>query len=204
MEFAPHESFFVIFPCKDSEQAAITDTGNFPKAIPVTTLKGSWQVSFDPNWGGPEKVTFDKLCDWSESKDNGIKYYSGIATYRKTFDLPQVSGLRSQISDKRVYLDLGKLHEMARVRLNGEDLGVVWCAPWRIDVSDAVKAGNNDLEIEVANLWPNRLIGDAAKPEAKQFTWTIQGHPYNAKSELLPSGLLGPVRLITFSKRELF
>jgi hypothetical protein len=66
-----------------------------------------------------------------------------------------------------------------------------------------LKAGNNDLEIEVANLWPNRLIGDAAKPESERFTWTIQGHPYNAKSELLPSGLLGPVQLVTVSKKEL-
>jgi len=79
----------------------------------------------------------------------------------------------------------------------------VLCEPWRIDISDAIKTGNNDLEIEVANLWPNRLIGDADKPESERFTWTIQGHPYNAKSQLLPSGLLGPVQLTTVSRREL-
>jgi hypothetical protein len=78
----------------------------------------------------------------------------------------------------------------------------VWCAPWRIDITDALKSGNNELEIEVANLWPNRLIGDANKPQDKRFTWTIQGHPYKAKSKLLESGLLGPVQLLTVSKKE--
>jgi len=86
---------------------------------------------------------------------------------------------------------------MARVRLNGKDLGVVWCAPWRINISGAIKPGNNNLEIEVANLWPNRLAGDSRKPKSERFTWTIQKHPYNAESKLLPSGLIGPVRIMT-------
>lgn len=198
LEFAPNESFFVIFPRKSTKQAAIAGSVNFPKAIPQTTLAGSWQVSFDPKWGGPENVTFDNLYDWTKSENDGIKYYSGIATYRKSFVRPKLP-----VGGTETWLDLGKVHEIARVRLNGKDLGVVWCAPWRIDISDALKAGNNDLAIEVANLWPNRLIGDATKPEAERFTWTIQGHPYNAKSQLLPSGLLGPVQLVTVSKKEL-
>lgn len=198
LEFVPYESFFVIFPRKDSKSLANAANVNFPKASLFATLDGSWQVSFDPKWGGPEEVTFDKLYDWTKSENDGIKYYSGIATYRKSFVRPELLD-----QEQGVWLGLGKVHEIARVRLNGKDLGVVWCAPWRIDISDALKAGNNDLEIEVANLWPNRLIGDVAKPESERFTWTIQGHPYNAKSELLPSGLLGPVQLMTEAKLEL-
>jgi len=198
LEFAPHESFFVIFPRKYSKSLAHVAEVNFPKTRPIATLKGSWEVSFDPKWGGPEKVTFDKLYDWSKSEDDGIKYYSGIATYRKSFVRPE-----SLTDGFEIWLDLGKVHEIARVRLNGKDLGVVWCAPWRIDISDAIKSRNNDLEIEVANLWPNRLIGDAGKPESERFTWTVQGHPYNAKSELLPCGLLGPVRLTITARKKL-
>lgn len=198
MEFAPYESFFVIFPRKGSKSLANAAKVNFPRISPIAILEGSWQVSFDPKWGGPEKVTFEKLYDWTKSEERGIKYYSGIATYSKSFARPE-----SLATGSGIWLDLGKVHEMARIRLNGKDLDVVWCAPWRIDISHALEAGNNDLEIEVANLWPNRLIGDAAKPESERFTWTIQGHPYNAKSELLPSGLLGPVQLMTEAKLEL-
>ena len=194
-----HQSFFVIFPRKDSsKRAATAGKVNFPKASPIETLESAWEVSFDPKWGGPEKIIFDKLYDWSKSEDDGIKYYSGIATYHKSFVRPE-----SLAKGSEVWLDLGKVHEIVRVRLNGKDLGVVWCAPWRIDISDALKAGNNDLEIEVANLWPNRLIGDADKPQDQRFTWTVMHHPYNAGSELLPSGLLGPVQLLTVSKKEL-
>ena len=99
-----------------------------------------------------------------------------------------------------MFLDLGVVHEIARVRLNGEDLGTVWCAPWRVDISNAVMQGRNDLEIEVANLWPNRLIGDAALTADQRFTWTIAGHPYKADSKLLPSGLQGPVKILIREK----
>ncbi len=122
----------------------------------------------------------------------GIKHYSGIATYRKTFDSPRATG-------GRLVLDLGTVHEIACGRLNGRDLGTVWCAPWQVDISDAVKEGTNDIEIEAANLWPNRLIGDAGKPQAERLTWTIVAANYQADSELPPSGLLGPVRILTGS-----
>jgi hypothetical protein len=190
MEFAPRESFFVVFPRGGATRRdkSLAGSAGFPKAAVIATLKGPWEVSFDPKLGGPEKVTFDKLCDWTQSKEEGVKHYSGIATYRKSFARPESLAVGAGI-----YLDLGTVHEMARVRLNGKDLGVLWCAPWRVDISHALKAGKNQLEIEVANLWPNRLIGDAAKPQDKRVTWTILGHPYKAGSKLLPSGLTGPV-----------
>ncbi len=121
--FEPHQSFFVMFP-RDRQPAVVTAIGrvNFPDFNTVANLEGPWQVAFDPTWGGPEKVTFETLQDWTTSRERGIKYYSGIASYRKTFDLPQATG-------KRLYLDLGTVHDLARVNLNGKDLGVVWCAP---------------------------------------------------------------------------
>jgi len=189
MEFEPHESFFVIFSRGGSATSDEPTAGsvNFSQVTTVATLQGSWEVSFDPKWGGPEKVVFEELEDWTKRSEEGIKYYSGIATYRKSFDRPAPLAPNSKI-----YLDLGTVHEMARVRLNGKDLGVVWCAPWRVDITHALQAGANHLEIEVANLWPNRLIGDALKPEEERLTRTTS-NPYNAGSALLPSGLLGPV-----------
>jgi hypothetical protein len=189
MQFEPRGSFFVVFPRGESSGNCESSAGgaNFPKATSVATLEGPWEVSFDPKWGGPERVAFDALQDWSGRQEEGIKYYSGIATYRKSFE--RLAGLPAH---SKIYLDLGTVHEIARVRLNGEDLGVVWCAPWRVEITQALKAGANHLEIEVANLWPNRLIGDATKPKEERITGTT-ANPYNAASALLPSGLLRPV-----------
>lgn len=193
MRFEPHQSFFVLF--RNGESAVgkeITDTENFLRSERLGELDGPWQVAFDPKLGGPGDVTFTKLEDWSQRAEPGIKHFSGIATYRKTFDLPRDSAKRTE----RVLLDLGVVHNLARVRLNGRDLGVVWCAPWQVDVTDAIQAKGNRLEIEVANLWPNRLIGDQALPEEERVGWTTL-KAYRADSPLLPSGLLGPVTLVT-------
>ncbi len=96
---------------------------------------------------------------------------------------------------RELVLDLGTVRCMARVRLNGRDLGVLWCAPWQVNIAGAAQAGENTLEIEVANLWPNRLTGDQALPESERVTWTTW-NPYKAGGPLLPSGLLGPVRIL--------
>lgn len=208
MAFESHEGFFVIFPFGCSSKQVKTPGLNFPKAIPIATLVGPWQVSFDAKWGGPEKVTFEALQDWTHHAERGIKYYSGIATYRKSFDLLQKSG-------ERFSLDLGTVHDIARVRLNGKDLGVAWCAPWRVDITDAVKTKGNVLEVEVANRWPNRLLGDQQAPDkdVRTVKWDsgfLGGREYKtgrytfATSEghnrLLPSGLLGPVRIVVHQK----
>jgi len=204
MTFDPHQSYFVIFRREGQANGAAEPTGeNFPQATRVATLGGAWDVAFDPGWGGPEKVTFNALKDWTTREERGIKYYSGIATYRKNFNCPKAAG-------KRFYLDLGTVHDMARVKLNGKDLGVVWCAPWRVDITDAVNATGNDLEIEVANRWPNRLYGDQHAPDKNTRTvkWDsglLGGKEYKTgrhtfattagPNKLLPSGLLGPVTI---------
>jgi hypothetical protein len=155
-------------------------------------LSGPWDVSFDPKWGGPERITFDALEDWSKQTETGIRFYSGIAVYRKTFEGPDAAWITNHTA--RVYLDLGAVKNLARVELNGRALGVVWCLPWRVECTGALRAGTNQVEIEVANLWPNRLIGDQSLPTEKRFTWTTW-NPYKQDSPLLPSGLLGPVTL---------
>jgi hypothetical protein len=164
-------------------------TGNFPAFSPYMEIKGAWTVKFDPKWGGPASVEFPELVDWTAWLDDGIKYYSGKATYLKSFDL-SLNGLGN--NSPRVYLNLGELKNVAEVRLNGKNLGVLWVKPFRVEITGAVKSGRNDLEIDIVNLWPNRLIGDDLLPPAKRFTKT-NVRKFTKAFPLIPSGLLGPV-----------
>jgi len=207
MQFAPRQSWFVVFR-KATPSNSGAARGNFPKLTPVQELTGAWTVAFDPQWGGPERTTFEKLEDWATRPEDGIRYYSGTAAYRTTFES---EGRESQSA---IYLDLGVVKNVARVRLNGRDLGVVWTAPWQIEITGALKPGANELEIEVANLWPNRLIGDAAQPKDSRLTVTnvrtydtMSSATYGCNkceerertgkpAALLPSGLLGPVLIL--------
>jgi len=154
------------------------------------TVEGPWKVSFDPKWGGPaDPVIFEALADWTSRSEEGVKFYSGTATYRASFNL-QSSMLQSPL-----LLDLGTVHALATVRLNGKDLGVVWRAPWRVDITNAVKAGRNELEIDVVTPWLNRMVGDLALSAEKRVTTIPKRFPPNPKSPLEPSGLLGPITI---------
>ena len=191
LAFEPLESFFVVFP-------KIGDGPDLPEVRvgptrEVLRVAGPWKVSFDPEWGAPAGVTMEVLSDWSQHADPGIRFYSGQATYRTTLDVPAGRSSWGR-GEGELWLDLGEVKNLARVRWNGRDLGVVWCAPWRVEVSQVLQPGANELEITVANLWPNRLIGDAALPPEQRRTWTTS-NPYKAGAPLLPSGLLGPVTL---------
>ena len=208
LQFAPRQSWFVVF--RRSVGTAATEGGkNFRRTREVRELTGAWEVNFAPRLGGPGAVVFQKLEDWIMRAEEGIRYYSGTAIYRKTFDAPD-----SAIT----YLDLGTVRNLAQVRLNGEDLGIIWTAPWRVHVGKALRARNNQLEIEVVNLWPNRLIGDAGLPEKDRLTRTnVRTYERNLPADfpcwwdldcearkktgkqppLLSSGLLGPVRLLS-------
>jgi hypothetical protein len=198
----PHGSVFIVFKKATGNLKLETrnlggnsklETGNWK---PLMELTGPWTVTFDPKFGGPTNpFVFNDLTDWTNQSDLGIKYYSGKATYRKTFDFPPVSSFKFQVSN--LFLSLGVVHNLAHVRLNGHDLGVVWCAPWQVDISKAIRAGSNDLEVDVINLWPNRLIGDGKLPPEKRITQTNIDRYYKGEHKLLPSGLLGPVRLMT-------
>jgi len=189
LRFDPGQAYFVVFSKRPAP--ATTAAGNFPPLKSVVNLDGAWQVGFNPRWGGPENITFETLADWSQRPEAGIKYYSGTAVYRKTFKVP-ASG---PLSGEKYFLELGEVKNLARVKLNGRDLGVVWCPPWRVETGEALKTGINQLEIEVANLWPNRLIGDLSLPAEKRYAWTTR-NPFKKDAPLLSSGLLGPVRIV--------
>ncbi len=193
LRFDPFESYFVVFPTRPAAGIAPASAAgqNFADFTELGTLDRPWEVSFDAAMGAPAQVRFEKLADWSQRSEPGLNHYSGIATYRTTFDLPTPNAANAPA---QIHLDLGSVQVMARVRVNGADCGVVWTSPWRLEIGRAVKATGNTLEIEVANLWPNRMIGDAASPDRK-FTQTTY-RPYKAGVPLLPSGLLGPVRLM--------
>ncbi len=192
LEFDPCGSVFVVFRKPIDGHLAGRAKTNYPLTDKVQlTLDGPWEASFDPKWGGPEKVIFDQLVDWTTRHEFGIKHYSGTAVYRKRFDL-----MSAPATGARSLLDLGELHEIASVRLNGVDLGVVWTKPARVDLTGALKAADNDLEVTVVNLWPNRLIGDEGLPKESRLTET-NIHKFNSRTPLLPSGLIGPVRVLS-------
>ena len=193
VSFDPHGSMFVIFRSKADDNSSAGS--NFPEWKERQAINGPWELTFDPEWGGPSKpVRFDKLISWTEHNNPGIKYYSGKATYRTVFSLEEVP------QKEALALELGAVGDVgiARVTLNGKDLGVVWLAPFRIDISDAVKIGENQLEVMVVNSWHNRVMGDEAQPDNKGFTQTNIRVTKKGKFawKLESSGLLGPVRIL--------
>ena len=187
LEFAPRESYFVVFSRKTA--GSKKNSINFVRKTTLVELNGAWMVSFDTKWGGPEVVKFDKLEDWTNRPEAGIKYYSGTAVYRKNFNLPK--GYKKG----QLLLNLGEVYNMASVKINGKSLGLVWAEPRVVDMSGYVKSKNNLLEIEVTNTWNNRLVGDAALLVDKRLTSTMLN--VNANTPLLPAGLLGPVLIET-------
>jgi len=134
----------------------------------------------------------DRLYSLSDSTNNGVKYFSGTMIYTKTFDWKPAAPAGGQTFEE--WLDLGDVQVMAQVKINGHDLGTLWKPPFRVDVSAALKAGRNVLEVRVANLWLNRMIGDVALPAAERFTWSSY-EPFTTNTPLPKSGLLGPVTI---------
>lgn len=155
-------------------------------------LTGEWDIQFDPNWGAPSQLKTDILKSWTEFDIPGIKYYSGTAIYQKTFKLNQ-----QQIKQKRLILDLGNVKEMASVKINGHQLQVMWNAPFLFDITPYVKSGNNELSVEVVNMWVNRLIGDGKLPPNQRLTKTNinKFDSPDAEKSLRLSGLMGPVKI---------
>lgn len=192
MTFAPYQSFFVVFrkPGREPKRKR----PNFPAVSASVQLMGPWTVHFDPKWGGPNSVVFQRLEDWTKRPEAGIKYYSGTATYRKTFRLPQTF----KRARSRILLDLGEMRNLAEVRLNGKNLGVLWTKPFRVEITEALQPRDNRLEIDVVNVWTNRVIGDTKLPPGKRFTHGDASHFLKKNQPLSPSGLLGPVRLESF------
>ncbi len=161
LKFEPSQSFFIVFRKPNKGAMASKSLSNFPTYSSVMDISQDWTVTFDTKWGGPENpVKFTQLTDWTKNNIKGIKYYSGTATYTKIFNYD------NSISKKPLFVDLGTVNHIARIKLNGMDLGVVWCAPWRTEIPyRSLKPANNKIEIEITNVWANRLIGDEQEPD---------------------------------------
>ncbi len=208
LRFDKYQSYFIVFNhSKEQKKQKGNSKPNFVDFKTTKILDGKWQVSFDPKWGGPQNITFDSLTDWSVNENEGIRYYSGTAKYSKTFDLEG----SVNPSENNIYLNLGEVKNLAQITFNGKNLGILWTSPWRLNVSEMIKEKGNTLEIEVVNLWGNRMIGDEQLPEdgvkdGQWPTWLLNNEPrtsgrftfaprrfYQKDSPLQSSGLLGPV-----------
>lgn len=187
LKLEPHEAVFVVFRHAAESPQRTVFAG---KTTELRALSGPWTVSFEPGRGAPANATFDKLISWPESPDPGIRYFSGGGTYAQTLDVPG----DWLISGRRIELDLGEVKELAVVSINGKVVSTAWHAPYKVNLTGALRPGANKLEIKVVNLWPNRLIGDK-QPGATPVAFAPQS-TYRANSPLLSSGLLGPVRIL--------
>jgi (4-O-methyl)-D-glucuronate---lignin esterase len=187
LKLDPYGTVFVVF-----RHPAQKDSRHLPEVheTAIASLDGAWNLSFEKNKGAPDSVELDRLASWSDNADPGIRYFSGHGTYTKHVTLPASAFKKGD----ELWIDLGTVDYLAEVTVNGKPLGIAWKAPYRIDASSALHPGDNLLQVRVVNLWVNRLIGDL-QPNAKKYTFTVR-NPYKATSPLLPSGLIGPVRVM--------
>jgi hypothetical protein len=166
-----------------------SSTVSTDKIDPIA-IAGPWTLNFPPNWGAPPQIQLDKLQSWTAFNDAGVRYFSGRATYRTSLQLTASQANAASSTE----LNLGEVHEVAAVRINGGNAGILWKSPYIVPLHGLLHAGENEIEIDVTNLWPNRLIGDAQESQGKHYTWT-NIRQYTKDSPLLPSGIIGPVEL---------
>ncbi len=188
MHLEPWGTVFVVFrkPTKETSRTV-------PKLqeIDLATVDGPWPVAFQPDRGAPASITLGKLTPWNENSDQGVKYYSGAGTYAKTVQASPDWFKKGAT----VWIDLGDVKNLAVVTVNGKESGTVWHAPYRVDVTAALKPGANNVSVRVVNAWVNRLIGDKQPDATTKYTFTTW-NTYKADTPLLPSGLIGPVKIV--------
>jgi hypothetical protein len=187
LHLEPWGTVFVVF-----RKPTRATSRTLPKVVEaeLATVEGPWSASFQPGRGAPDSITLDKLMSWTDSTDAGVKYFSGTGTYTKTIQASPEWFKKGA----RLWIDLGDVKNLAEVTVNGKPLGIVWHAPYRVDATRALKPGGNEVTIKVINAWVNRLIGDQQPDATTKYTFA-DVKPYKADSPLLPSGLLGPVRV---------
>ena len=189
LHLEPNDAVIVMFRENTSKTARTIPQ---PLETQLTAIEGSWKLNFQKDLGAPAEISVDKLASWTDNTDTGVKYFSGTGTYSKMIN----ASANWFKKDAQVWIELGDVKNLAEVMVNGKSLGVVWKKPFRVDVTGALKAGKNTLVIKVTNLWVNRLIGDQQPGNGKKYTYTTEAF-YRADSPLLPSGLLGPVRILS-------
>ncbi|HXN49254.1 MAG TPA: glycosyl hydrolase, partial [Bryobacteraceae bacterium] len=188
LRLEPWGTVFVVFDTSTTETSFVV----LPvRETSVATLSGPWTVQFEAGRGAPASTTMDALSDWSKSADPGVKYFSGAATYTNTVQASP-EWFRA---GARLWLDLGDVKNLAVLTVNGKEVGEAWHAPYRLDVTSTLKPGANEIKVMVVNAWVNRLIGDE-QPKAAKITFA-DVKPYKASSPLAPSGLLGPVTVVS-------
>jgi hypothetical protein len=187
-----HQSVFVMFledAGKDGLQSRL------PKEVSnrIAVIDSPWEVGFQEKRGAPASAIFSELASYTENEDEGIRYFSGTAVYHNSFNLKK-KDLRTA---GKVVLDLGEVRDIAVVKVNGIEVGTLWNAPYKVDVTEAVHKGRNSLEITVVNVWHNRLVGDVQPGVEKKITFT-QMDFFKPDEPLLPAGLIGPVEILGF------
>jgi hypothetical protein len=191
LKLEPYESVFVVFRKPAGRSSSENMEANYPNPTLLTDLNGPWTVQFDPKQRGPEQpVVFETLTDWTASTNEQIKYYSGTAIYTHKFKLEKLP------SGENVIINLGSFTAMAKVTVNGSYAGGIWTKPYQLDITKLVKEGENDLQAEVVNTWVNRLIGDSKLPVGQRPTWCPVS-PFKPENPLQPSGLFGPVQVLS-------
>ena len=198
----PYGTTFVVFRAPAAQQTFETPVTHETVIDGLNeALNRDWSVGFQQGRGVPETVGFHHLVSWTEltlpTSDDGVKYFSGTATYSKTIEIPA----EDLAQGAHLWLDLGDVREIAEVKMNGADLGILWKTPFKVDVTGEIRPGKNRIEIKVTNLWVNRMIGDQQPWALKKYAFA-DFTPYKADSPLLPSGLLGPVRLISVAESQ--
>lgn len=177
LDLDPRGSIFVVFRPAETEVASAPATDR--EVIGTIQASDAWQVRFDPDMGAPAQVEFPKLISWTDRPEKGIRYYSGIAVYSRNIDVPpgHLSG------DARLMLDLGDVRNLARVKVNDTTFDELWKPPFKCDVTSAIKPGLNQLQVEVVNVWANRLVGDEQEPEDVEWAPAkiVQGKPYSGR-----------------------
>ena len=195
LRLPPAGSVFVVFSGVAPEVVPAPAPEPTVRTVATLELTGPWEVRFPPNLGAPPSYVFEKLVSWTAIPDEGIKYFSGTATYLKEFEVPA----SMLVDGRRLELDLGQVRNVAEATLNGKPLGIAWKPPYSYDVTGVVRVGKNELKVEIVNLWANRLVGDAKLPREKRVTRLTQKVKINGPLE---SGLLGPVQLRVFKETK--
>ncbi len=199
----PLASRFVVFRNKSTgkNDAGLTSDLQFGfhnDSNPSTSidLTKNWKVSFDTELGGPESYDMDELASWSEVDVEGVKYYSGTATYTRDFTIEK--SLLSK--DTEVTVAFENIQEIARVHINGNDCGIIWTPPYKANITKYIKPGTNKITVEVTNTWNNRIVGDLRNPDEKAYTRTNAKNKFNKNSPLLESGLIGHAEIFFTNK----